>query len=82
MERKQWFFRVFGRVFNALKVAAVNPPLSPTQLVKSSLILGGDVAMDLGEHLGKVDALKNEAGLTYLLDLRALMERTSGQKPQ
>ncbi len=79
LERKQWFFRVFGRVFRGLKVAAVNPPLSPTQLVKSSLILAGDVAMDLGEHLGKVDALKNEAGLTYLMDLRALIEKTSEQ---
>lgn len=76
LERKQWFRRVFGGVFKALKVAAANPPLTQEQLIRSSLMLGADAAMNMSEHLHKVEAMKSQAGLTYLLDLNALVEKT------
>ena len=75
LERKQWFRRVFGGVFKALKVAAANPPLTQEQLIRSSLMLGADAAMNVSEHLYKVEAMKAQAGLTYLLDLNALVDK-------
>lgn len=75
LERKQWFRRVFGSVFKALKVAAANPPLTQDQLIRSSLVLGADAAMNVSDHLQKVEAMKNQAGLAYLLDLSALVEK-------
>lgn len=76
LERKQWFRRVFGGVFKALKVVAANPPLTQEQLIRSSLMLGADAAMNMSEHLHKVETMKSQAGLTYLLDLNALVEKT------
>lgn len=76
LERKQWFRRVFGSVFKALKVAAANPPLTPEQLIRSSLMMGADAAMNFSDHLHKVEAMKAQAGLTYLLDLSALVDKT------
>lgn len=75
LERKQWFCRVFGGVFSGLKIAAANPPLTQEQLIRASLMLGADAAMNLSDHLHKVDVMKSQAGLTYLLDLRALASK-------
>lgn len=75
LERKQWFRRVFGGVFKALRVAAANPPLTQEQLIRSSLMLGADAAMNVSEHLHKVETMKSQAGLTYLLDLNALANK-------
>lgn len=75
LERKQWFRRVFGSVFSALRVAATNPPLTQEQLIRSSLMLGADTAMTISDHLYRVEAMKSQAGLTYLLDLSALTGR-------
>jgi hypothetical protein len=75
LERKQWFRRIFGGVFKALKVAAANPPITQDQLIRSSLILGANAAIDLSDHFNKIEAIKSQAGLTYLLDLSALSEK-------
>lgn len=73
LERKQWFQRIFGSVFKSLKVVAANPPLTPEQLLQSSLVLGADTAMSAVDHYQKIAALRNEAGLTYLLDLNSIV---------
>lgn len=76
LERKQWFSRVFGGVFKALKVSAANPPLTPDQLIRSALMLGADAAMNVASHHQQVEAMKSQSGLTYLLDLNALTEKS------
>ncbi|MFZ2405568.1 MAG: hypothetical protein WAW41_10555, partial [Methylobacter sp.] len=77
LERKQWFHRIFGSVYKALRMTATNPPLTQEQLIRSSLMLGADAAMNLADHLQKVESMKNEAGLAYLLELGALVEKTN-----
>src|SRR6266542_147153 len=75
-ERKQWFYKIFGGIYKALKVAAANPPLTQEQLIRTSLLIGADATMDFADHLHKVESMKNEAGLTYLLELGALVEKS------
>ncbi len=75
LERKQWFHRIFGSVYKALRMTASNPPLTQDQLIRSSLMLGADAAMNFADHLQKVESMKNEAGLAYLLELGALVEK-------
>lgn len=75
LERKQWFHRIFGSVYKALRMTATNPPLTQEQLIRSSLMLGADAAMNFADHLQKVESMKNEAGLAYLLELGALVEK-------
>lgn len=77
LERKQWFRRVFGGVFKALRVAAANPPITHDQLIRSSLILGANTAINLSDHFNKIESIKSQAGLTYLLDLSALSEKNA-----
>lgn len=75
LERKQWFRRVFGSVYKALKVVAANPPVTQDQLIRSSLLLGAEASMNLAEQIQKIETMKNEAGLTYLLELSNLTNK-------
>lgn len=75
LERKQWFRRIFGSFYQSLRVAAANPPLTPDQLIKSSLMLGADTAMNISTHLQQVEAMKSQVGLTYLIDLSKMIEK-------
>jgi hypothetical protein len=75
LERKQWFRRLFGSVYRALKITAANPPITQDQLIRTALLVGTDATMNLSEHLHKVEAIKRQAGLTYLLDLSALVDQ-------
>jgi hypothetical protein len=68
-ERKQWFRRIFGDVYKSLKLTAANPPLTPGQLVKTSLQVGADAAMHISEVAAATEELKAQTGLTYLLEL-------------
>lgn len=72
LERKQWFRRIFGCVYKALKVVATNPPMTQDQLIRSSLLLGAEASMNLTEQMQKIETMKNEVGLTYLLELSSL----------
>lgn len=75
LERKQWFYKIFGGFFQGLKVVAANPPMTPEQLIRSSLMLGADTIANTAAQMHKVDIMKREAGLTYLLDLGTMLEK-------
>lgn len=75
LERRQWFRRIFGSVYKALKIVAANPPITQDQLIRSSLLLGAEASMNLAEQMQKVETMKNEAGLTYLLELSSLKSK-------
>jgi len=74
-ERKQWFYKIFGRAYKGLKMVASNPPITQEQLIKSSLLLGADTAVGIANDFQKVESMKSEAGLTYLLELSTLAKR-------
>lgn len=74
-ERKQWFYKIFGRAYSGLKMVASNPPITQEQLIKSSLLLGADTAVGIANDFQKVESIKSEAGLTYLLELSTLVKR-------
>ena len=73
-ERKQWFNRILSPVAAGLRVLAGKPPVDLAGLISSSLALGA-VGIDVAQQLRKVDALKQEPGLTYILELRKVLER-------
>jgi hypothetical protein len=75
-ERKQWFYRIFGRAYKGLKILAGTPPITQEQLIRNSLLLGADAAMGIANDLQKVEAMKSEVGLTYLLELGTLTKNT------
>lgn len=74
-ERKLWFYRIFGRVYKGLKMVAGKPPVTQEQLIKSSLLLGSDTVMGIASDLQKIETMKSEAGLTYLLELGSLLKK-------
>lgn len=76
LERKNWFRRVFGEVYKGLRVVAANPPLTPDQLIRSALALGADAAISASDQVYSVEKIKSEAGLTYLLELDALLGKS------
>ncbi len=54
-----------------------NPPVTQQQLITNARILTGDVAMHASNQLRAIESLKNEAGLTYLLELDKITNPTS-----
>lgn len=73
-ERKQWFKKIFGSVYRALKVGIGNPPLTQAQLFRTSVMLGVNTAMAFADQAQHIESMKSEAGLTYLLELGSLID--------
>ena len=76
-ERRQWFYRILSPVQKALRVLIGNPPLTQQQLLTNALVLGADVAMTAAENMRQIDALKGEAGLTFLVELESYLRDSS-----
>lgn len=79
-DRKLWFYRIFGHVYKGLKVIAGKPPVSQEQLIRSSLLLGTDTAMEVVSDYHNQEQMKNSVGLTYLLELDALKDKAELKK--
>lgn len=75
-ERKDWFYKILSPVQKGLRLLVGNPPLTQQQLLTNALVLGADVTMNAAENMRTIDALKREAGLTFLLEANKLLNRT------
>jgi hypothetical protein len=73
-EHKQWFYRILSPLAKGLRVLAGRPPSDLAALISNSLTLGSDIALDVAKELRKVDALKQESGLAYLIELYQTIE--------
>jgi hypothetical protein len=71
-ERKGWFRSILSSVQRGLRLMVGNPPLTQQQLVTNALILSSDVAMSTAGKMQTIEALKQEAGLTFLLELQEM----------
>lgn len=74
-ERKQWFYRILSPLAKGLLVLAGKPPSDLAALVSSSLTLGAEVVLDVAQQLRKVEALKQESGLAYVVELHKTLNR-------
>lgn len=80
-EKRQWFHRILSPIQKGLRLLVGNPPLTQQQLLTNALVLGADVAMAAAENMRQIEALKGDAGLTFLLDLYIdLGQSTSGRR--
>ncbi|HEX8437000.1 hypothetical protein, partial [Archangium sp.] len=68
LERKKWFYKILMPIQAGLRLLIGKPILTQQQLLTSALILGADVALASAENMKIIEALKNEAGLTFLLE--------------
>jgi hypothetical protein len=73
-ERKQWFYRIFSPIQKGLRLMIGNPPLTQQQLITNALVLASDAASAGADHLRTIEALKQDSGITYLLELDKLSE--------
>lgn len=69
MERKHRFRNILASAGNGLRVLAGRPPTDLAGLVSGSLLAGADTAMDFANQLRKVESLKQESVMSYLLEL-------------
>ena len=74
MESKLWFHRILSPLGSGLRLLAGSPPTDIAGLVSQSMMLGTDVATDLASHFRKVDTLKQDSGLTYIIELHKIVE--------
>lgn len=74
-EREKWFYKILSPVQKGLKLCIGNPPVTQQQLMTNALILGSDVIMDTARNINIIETLKNEAGLTFLLELDKLVNK-------
>lgn len=77
MERKNRFRNILTSTAKGLRVLAGRPPTDLAGLVSGSLLAGTDAAMDFATQLRKVEALKQESGMSYLLELDKLTSKNS-----
>jgi hypothetical protein len=74
-ERKDWFYKILSPVRTGLRLLIGNPPLTQQQLLSSALVLASDTCVSVAENMRAIEALKSEAGLSYLLDLAEILEK-------
>ena len=74
-DKKDWFYRILSAVQKGIRLMVGNPPLTQQQLLTSALILGSDVIMSAAENLRTIEALKQEAGLTFLLQAEKILSK-------
>jgi hypothetical protein len=75
-ERRNWFYKIITPVARGLKVIAGRPPLTTADLISSSIALGTNMAIDVTEQMLKVNKVSQEAGLTFLLELEKLTQKS------
>jgi hypothetical protein len=74
-EKRDWFYRILSPIQKGLRIMVGNPPLTQQQLLTNALVLGGDVLMSAAENMRTIEALKQEAGLTFLLEAQRIFSR-------
>ena len=80
-ERKLWFHKILSPVSQGLGILVGKPPVTPFELVAMSLKFGSDIALDVSSQIQKVENLKRETGLTYLIELhKVLSEKRPNKK--
>lgn len=68
-DKKNWFYKILSPVGNTMKLLVGNPKLTNLDLLTTSMALATDVGVDYLTHKRKLNELKDEAGLTYLIKL-------------
>jgi hypothetical protein len=74
-EEKDWFYKILSPVQKGLRIMIGNPPLTQQQLLTNALVLGSDVVMSAAENMRAIEALKKEAGLTFLLEAQKILAK-------
>jgi hypothetical protein len=74
-ERKNWFYRIVSPVANTVKLFVGNPPLTQAALIKSSLALATEMTSEYVQSKQKIEDLKSESGLTYLLEVHRKLRK-------
>lgn len=79
-ERKQWFYKILSPLVTGLKIMVGKPPGDLASLISSSLTLGANVSLDIVKQLRKVEALKQNSGLTYIIELHKILNKPKHTK--
>ncbi len=68
-ERKGWFGRIVTPVINGVKIFAVKPPLTTTDLLTTGVAAGANITLDLIRESMKISSSTKQSGLTLLIEL-------------
>lgn len=68
-EKKNWFYKILSPVGNSLKLIIGKPSITNLDLLTTSLSLATETGIDYINHKRKLNELKDEVGLTYLIKL-------------
>lgn len=74
-EKKNFFYKILSSAQRGLRLMVGNPPLTLQQLLTNAFILGSDVVMSSAGNMKVIEALKEEAGLTFLLELGSFFDK-------
>ena len=79
-ERREWFYRVLSPLTKGLRLLASKPSFDLATLIGNSLSVGAGVTVDLAQQLRKVESLKQDSGLTYVLELNSFLEKAAVER--
>ena len=74
-ERKNFFYKILSSTQRGLRLMVGNPPLTQQQLLTNALILGSDIVISAAGNMKVIEALKEDAGLTFLLELGSFFDK-------
>lgn len=76
-ERRNWFYKIVSPVANTVKLLIGNPSLNQAALIRSSLALATEMTSEYIQNKQKIEDLKTDSGLTYLLKVHTQLTKKS-----
>lgn len=73
-ERRNWFYKIISPVGKTMKLIVGKPQMTNLDLLTTSVSLAADVGFDYVKHKQKLNELKEETGLVYLLELGKVLK--------
>jgi len=73
-ERKNWFYRILEPIGRGVRLLVGVPGMSQQELITSAMILSTDVTMTSADQMRKIEALKGQAGLTFLIEAEKVLK--------
>ncbi|HET7230557.1 MAG TPA: hypothetical protein VFJ16_11180 [Longimicrobium sp.] len=72
LERRQWFYRVFGPIARHITLSAGKSLLPASGILKTAIVTGAGATLEIAEAIRTAQANSSNSDLTYLVELTSL----------
>ncbi|MGD8307650.1 MAG: hypothetical protein PVF17_13415 [Ignavibacteria bacterium] len=77
LEKRNWFYKILEPLGKGIRILIGHPGLTIQELMTSSLLMTTEIASSTIDNMRIIDRLKNDSGLTYLMELNKIVSKNA-----